>query len=83
MAKAKQSKQTKSQVSEQNRFSLFAYALFAFAMAYGFGSWAIDSGSLWLYLFTYISVYYGVSYSVKFVKLQFFNNDKTRKAKKS
>ena len=42
-------------------------AVFAWVMAYAFGSWAIDSGSLWMYLFTYVSVYYAVSYSWKLV----------------
>jgi len=40
-------------------------------LGYGFASWAIDSGSLWHYLFTFISVYFLVSYVQRFLKAQF------------
>jgi len=48
-----------------------AYALFAAAATYGFASWAIDRGSLWLYLAAFIGVYLTVSYTTAFLKLLF------------
>lgn len=50
-------------------FNQFALALLAAAVTYGFASWAIDSGSLWLYLFSFIGFYLTVSYLNKFVRL--------------
>lgn len=40
-------------------------------LAYGFASWAIDSASLWHYLFTFISIYFFVSYILRFLTIQF------------
>jgi len=40
-------------------------------LAYGFASWAIDSGSLWHYLFTFVSIYFFVSYLHRFLTAQF------------
>ena len=37
-------------------------------LAYGFASWAIDSGSLWHYFFTFVSFYFLISYLQRFVK---------------
>ena len=54
-------------------FMQLAYALFAAAITYGFASWAIDSGSLWLYLASFVGLYLVVSYIKSFVKLQFFS----------
>lgn len=44
------------------------YGLFAGAMTYGFASWAIDSGSLWHYLFSFISFYYATYFIKQFIK---------------
>jgi hypothetical protein len=40
-------------------------------LAYGFASWAIDSGSLWNYLFTFVSIYFFASYMHRFATIQF------------
>jgi hypothetical protein len=40
-------------------------------LSYGFASWAIDSGSLWHYLFTFISIYFFASYVQRFITIQF------------
>lgn len=82
MAKAKKSVKKKAKAGNEH-FQNLAYALFAVAMAYAFASWAIDSGSLWMYLFAYISIYFAVSYTNRFIRAKFFNNDKSRKASKS
>ena len=71
----------KKAASTQNPYMLGAYALFSAAMVYAFGSWAIDSGSLWNYLFAYVAIYFTVSYTRRFIQaLRHVNNDKKRKA---
>lgn len=40
-------------------------------LAYGFASWAIDSGSLWHYLLTFVSFYLFISYVLRFLTIQF------------
>lgn len=57
-------------------------SLFSVAMTYGFASWAIDSGSLWVYLFTIVSFYYTVDFGLKFGK-QFTKDGKKRKTSKA
>ena len=49
--------------------------------SYAFISWAIDSGVLWWYIFTFVALYYSISYLKKYVGQQFFNNGKNKKAK--
>jgi hypothetical protein len=48
---------------------------------YVFALWAIDSGSLWVYSFTFAAVYYTVHFFRLFIRSKFLNNDKTRKAR--
>jgi len=48
-----------------------AYTLFAAAATYGFASWAIDRGSLWLYLAAFIGVYMTASHATTFLRLLF------------
>jgi hypothetical protein len=39
---------------KQTRAGLLVTGLVELALAYGFGSWAIDSGSWWHYLLTFV-----------------------------
>jgi hypothetical protein len=58
------------------------YGLVSALMVYVFALWAIDSGSLWVYTFTFAALYFTVHYLKLFLKNKFFkNNDKTRKAR--
>lgn len=71
-AKRKVTAKVTSSSSTDPAFMQLAYGLFAAAITYGFVSWAIDSGSMWLYLASFIGLYLSVSYIKAFVKLQFF-----------
>jgi hypothetical protein len=62
---------TRVQTGYQSKYLVAGLALGWGFLAYGFASWAIDSGSLWHYLFTFISVYYVVKYAQRFITLQF------------
>jgi len=43
---------------------------------------ATDSGSIFQYFSMFVALYYGIHFLKKFVKVQFFNNDKTRKTRR-
>lgn len=62
MAEKKQSKQN------YGDFNQLAYALLAFAVAYAFASWAIDTGSLVGYSLCVIAAYYGGRFVMRFHK---------------
>jgi hypothetical protein len=51
-----------------NKWVLLGLAFGWGFLAYGFASWAIDSGSLWHYFFTFVSFYFLVSYIQRFAK---------------
>jgi hypothetical protein len=58
------------------------YGLASALMVYVFALWAIDSGSLWVYAFTFTALYFTIHYFRLFIKNKFFkNNDKTRKTR--
>lgn len=59
------------------------FAALAGIITYGFVSWAIDSGSWWHYLFTFISLYYTVHFIKEFISRLFTNNDKKAKTRRS
>ncbi len=54
----------------------FAYGVGALLVSYGLISWAIDSGSILVYVMFAISAYYALRSFQQAVKLQFFH-DKT------
>lgn len=53
---------------EKSRAGLFLAALVQLALAYGAASWAIDNGSLWLYLVTFLLLAGFVKYCIKGLK---------------
>jgi hypothetical protein len=57
------------------------YGTMSAIATYVFASWAIDSGSLWVYALMFASVYYTGHFYRLFIKYKFFNNDKTAKAR--
>ena len=50
----------------KTRIGLLTFALVELAIAYGFGSWAIDSGNLFDYLFAILFLIGGLQNLVKF-----------------
>lgn len=60
-----------------------AVGILLLVACYGLASWAIDSGSMWAYLATFMTLYFGIRSLGIFAKEQYFNNDKTRKISKS
>lgn len=52
-------------------------------VAYGFASWAIDTGSLLLYAMTIASLYYAIHLAVQTLKQWIQKNDGRGKAKKA
>jgi hypothetical protein len=86
-AKNKSNKSTKSDVSLRNSRSIATdykdlfYGTISASMVYVFALWAIDSGSLWVYGFTFAAVYYTAHFFRLFIKSKLQNNDKARKAK--
>lgn len=82
-SKAKTTKQqTKPQSMAVDYKDLFYGTISAFAV-YVFALWAIDSGSLWVYGFTFAALYYTIHFFRLFIQNKFFNNDKTRKTKQA
>jgi hypothetical protein len=57
------------------------YGTISLVAVYVFALWAIDSGSLWVYGFTFTALYYVVHFFRLFIRSKFLNNDKTRKAR--
>ncbi len=53
------------------------------AVCYGFGSWAIDSGSLWHYALSFVSFYFAVHYTKMAIKGWLKTNGKARAAGKA
>lgn len=74
---------SKSQEIMKDPRASFVISLLLFITSYVFVSWAIDSGVMLWYILTFVALYYAFSYLKKFIKLQFFNNGKSRKAKKA
>lgn len=52
-------------------------------LAYLFATLAIDRGSLWLYLLSFITLYYGVVYVYRLVKTLMKKNDKTGRTRRT
>ena len=69
------------QTDKQNPRASLLLGSILLLLSYVFISWAIDSGVLWWYIFTFVALYYAISHLKKFVKLQYFNNGKSKKAK--
>lgn len=59
---------TKNTSPKLHPYALLGISLGFSVLTYGFASWAIDSGSLWHYLATFISVYFAVTYFQQFLK---------------
>lgn len=57
------------------------FAVTSLIAAYVLGTWAIDSGSLIVYGLTFGAVYAFFYYSKLFIRVTFFNNDESTKAK--
>lgn len=70
-----------SSAKTQNPWVFVVLGIVGLLMSYGFASWAIDTGSLWLYLFCFISLYYGLDYIRKSLKATLFNNDNGKRQK--
>ena len=66
------------QIDEPVKNAIFGVV--ALVASYGFISWAIDSGSIWHYIFAFTAFYYAVHFFKEAVKLRFFRNDKRKKA---
>jgi hypothetical protein len=58
----------------KTRIGLLVFGLVELAAAYGFASWAIDSGSLWDWLFTILFFVGGVQNLVKLIIKVVLNN---------
>ena len=77
MAKSSPNKKQLSTSPYQN-LGLAVISCIAF---YGFGSWAIDSGSIWHYVLMFASMYFAFVYFKKFFMEKFFKNDKSKATK--
>jgi hypothetical protein len=81
--KATKSSSTKTSIRKESvvakqqakPLQLLVLSVFGLAMAYGFVSWAIETGSLWLYAFCFISLYYALDYLRKFIKATVFKKE--------
>ena len=60
-------KQAKKQAPQLQKSDVII-GLISAGLVYSFASWAIESGSIWAYLFTYIAIYYTVYYLGKSIK---------------
>ena len=72
--------------SENNSDDLMkniALAILAVGAAYGFASWAIDSGSLWHYSFTFIALYFSGRYIKLVISRIFQKNGKSTKTRRA
>ncbi len=64
---------------ENNALINLGLGFLALIIAYGFGSLAIESGSLWHYTFAFASFYFAVHYIKLSVKGWLKTNDKSKK----
>lgn len=60
----------------------YVLAIITFFCAYGFASWAIDSGSIAVYALAFIVTYAGIILLKEALKAQFRTHDKTSKAQR-
>ncbi len=67
-------KKTQDKEAIHNAF----YGVLSFAAAYGFASWAIDSGSLIVYALAFTSLYFAFRYTHQAIRTV-FAHDTTRK----
>lgn len=81
MATKKKEKTVEKVVARRTATTNILFAVTALFAAYVLGSWAIDSGSLIVYAITFGSLYASFYYLKLFIRLKFFNNDKTAKAR--
>ncbi len=70
----------KKTVKKQDNSALInlGFGLLALGVCYGFGSWAIDSGSLWHYAFAFASFYFAVHYLKLAIKGWLKTNGKSK-----
>lgn len=71
----------KFKINESLRLAV--YGVLALIASYGFISWAIDSGSIWHYIFAFASLYYAIHFIKEAVKKRFFVHDKGKKARRA
>lgn len=69
----------KTNNKEENNLMNLGFAILALAACYGFASWAIDSGSLWHYGFSFVSFYFFVHYIKLVIKGWMKSNGKSKK----
>lgn len=73
----------KKSTNHSNPYKDLVIGLIALLASYGFASWAIDSGSIWHYIFAFVSLYYAVHFIKLAIKNKYFNNDKKRKTSRA
>lgn len=62
---------------------LAIFGIIALLASYGFISWAIDSGSIWHYIFAFVAFYYAIHFIKESIKKRFFTHGKAKKAKRA
>ena len=77
MAEKKANKQA------DNRLKNLGLGLLSLAVSYGFISWAIDSGSIWHYVFAFASFYYAVHFIKESIIEQITYARKAKKARRA
>jgi hypothetical protein len=83
MALKKSKKTVEEPMAERSALTNILFAITALFATYILALWAIDSGSLLVYALTFGSLYTSVHFMKLFIRLKFFNNDKTAKARSS
>ena len=66
-----------------NNLKNFGLGLLALLLCYGFGSWAIDSGSIWHYGLAFVSFYFFVHYTKLAIKGWLKSNGKSETARRA
>jgi len=74
---------SKKQQTVDRSWGYLGYAAVAGAITYTTSLWAIDSGSLLVYVMVFVAFYYVLHFLRLFIKTKFFNNDKTKSTKRT